>query len=377
MKKIYFILCSLGFFLQLIAQPSVDDNYNQQLPGERAKSNVRGAIYPRLLSNNQAIFKVKAPTANNVQLQIDKTYDMKLDDNGIWSCTTEPLSEGFHYYSLLIDGANVADPASESFYGCGMMSSGIEVPYPNDRQCFSVSDVPHGAVRMNRYFSKSNNAWKRMFVYTPPGYDNNDKSYPVMYLLHGGGEDERGWVNQGKTDIIIDNLIAKNEVTPMIIAMIDGNTKDIEKAILDEYIPYIENNYRAIKEKEGRALAGLSMGGIQTLNVGILHPELFSYLGVFSSGWWATPPIGYSADNMAEKYYSLLQKEHNKYNKEFKQFWISMGGKEDIAYNNCQIMMKRFDEIGINYTYFEIPGGHTWPVWRESLLEFAPLLFKQ
>ena len=119
------------------------------------------------------------------------------------------------------------------------------------------------------------------------------------------------------------------------------------------------------------------MGGSQTLNVGILHPELFSYLGVFSSSWWEKPSVGYSADNMAEKYYSLLQKEHNKYNKEFKQFWISMGGKEDIAYNNCQIMMKRFDEIGINYTYFEIPGGHTWPVWRESLLEFAPLLFKQ
>ena len=214
-----------------------------------------------------------------------------------------------------------------------------------------------------------------MFVYCPPGYDTSTQSYPVLYLQHGGGEDERGWSNQGRTDIIMDNLIAKGKAEPMIIVMTDGNTNDLENELLKECIPFIEKNFRVKANRNNRALAGLSMGGIQTLNAGIPNLDYFAYLGVFSSGWWANPtPFG--GGNDTEKYYKMLQNKKDDYNTKLKQFWISMGGKEDIAYNNCQIMMKRFDQIGIKYTYFETPGGHTWPVWRESLYQFAPLLFK-
>jgi enterochelin esterase-like enzyme len=321
------------------------------------------------------MFKVKAPNAKSVQVDLGKKYDLVRNADGEWTGTTEPLTRGFHYYFLIIDGVQVADPAAESFYGCSMMSSGMEIPYPAGITDYYQNDVPRGDIRQKRYYSKTAGAWRRMFVYTPPGYDTSTASYPVLYLLHGGGEDERGWSQQGRTDIILDNLIAQQKAVPMIIAMVDGNSRDFESELLDLCIPYVEKSFRVKTDSGSRALAGLSMGGIQTLNVAITHPELFSYLGVFSSGWWAQPtPFG--GGNDTEKYYTLLKEKKERYNKQFKQFWLSMGGKEDIAYNNCQVMMKRFDEIGIKYTYFETPGGHTWPVWRESLHEFAPLLFK-
>ncbi len=344
-------------------------------PGKRSVLNVRSAIYPRILPDNRVEFKIKAPEAQKLQIDLGKKYDMKRNELGEWICITESLSPGFHYYFLIIDGVSVADPASESFYGCSMMTSGIEIPYPKDVRDFDIADVPHGEIRMKRYFSKTANDWRRLFVYTPPCYEKSNKSYPVLYLLHGGGEDERGWSQQGRTDIIMDNLIAANKAVPMVIVMTDGNTRDFTSELLNDCIPFVEKNFRVKVAKECRALAGLSMGGIQTLNVGITHPELFSYLGVFSSGWWAKPPQDMNNNDATEKYYIKLKNNKDYFNKQFKQFWISMGGKEDIAYNNCQVMMKRFDEIGIKYTYYETPGGHTWPVWRKSLHQFAPLLF--
>lgn len=348
----------------------------KDLPGNRSALNVRRSEYPRILADNRAEFKVKAPEAVKVQIDLGRKYDMIKNEEGEWSCTTDPLTPGFHYYFLIVDGVPVADPASESFFGCGMMSSGIEIPYPEGTEQFYLSDVPHGEIRMKRYFSTTANDWRRMFVYMPPCYEKSNSTYPVLYLLHGGGEDERGWSQQGLTDIIMDNLIAKGDALPMVIVMTDGNSSDFTSELLNDCIPFVEKNFRVKTEREYRALAGLSMGGIQTLNAGISHPELFSYLGVFSSGWWATPPAGYRNNDDMEKYYSLLKEKKELYNDNFKKFWISMGGQEDIAYNNCQVMMKRFDEIGIEYTYYETPGGHTWPVWRESLYRFAPLLFK-
>lgn len=376
MKKIFFsLLLQVMCLGSLTAQPNRQPVDESALAGERAELNVRSAMYPRLLSGNRLEFKVKAPEAKKVQIDLGRKYDLTRNDKGEWTGITDPLTPGFHYYFLIVDGVSVADPASESFYGCSMMTSGVEIPYPEGDVRFYTADVPHGDIRMKRYFSKTANDWRRMFVYCPPGYDASGKSYPVLYLQHGGGEDERGWSQQGRTDIIMDNLIAQSKATPMIIVMTDGNTRDFESELLKECIPFVEKNFRVKTDRNNRALAGLSMGGIQTLNTGIPHLDLFAYLGVFSSGWWANAAPSRNGNN-TEKYYSLLKEKKDEYNKKLKLFWLSMGGKEDIAYNNCQVMMKRFDEIGIKYSYFETPGGHTWPVWRESLYRFAPLLFK-
>lgn len=374
-RFLIFLLLQAACFGLLQAQPRRQSIDESTLPGKRGELNVRNAMYPRLLPDNRMEFKVKAPDAKKVQIDLGRKYDLVRNAEGEWSGTTDPLAPGFHYYFLIIDGVAVADPASESFYGCSMMTSGVEIPYPDGDTRFYMANVPHGDIRMKRYFSTTANDWRRMFVYCPPGYDMNQQTYPVLYLQHGGGEDERGWSAQGRTDIIMDNLIAKGEAVPMIIVMTDGNTADFERELLNDCIPFVEKNFRVKTDRKNRALAGLSMGGIQTLNTGLPHLELFAYLGVFSSGWWASPtPFGNAHDT--EKYYTMLKEKKDEYNARLKQFWLSMGGKEDIAYNNCQIMMKRFDEIGIKYSYFETPGGHTWPVWRESLYQFAPLLFK-
>jgi enterochelin esterase-like enzyme len=329
------------------------------------------------------LFRIKAPDAQQMQIDLGRKYDMKKGDDGFWEVTTDSLSEGFHYYSLLIDGVAVADPSSETFYGMGRMASGIEVPFDGD-EYYSVKDVPHGDVRMKRYYSDVTNSWRRMFVYTPPGYEKNttDK-YPVLYILHGGGEDERGWATQGKTDLILDNLIADKKAKEMLVVMIDGNLggggiagfgeqslRMFENELKQTVIPFVENSYRVSTDASSRALAGLSMGGLQTLYAGLRNTNMFSSLGVFSSGWLA------NQSNLSDPQYEFMKKNASTINSNLKSFWIAMGGKEDIAHNNCMIMMKRFDDMGIKYTYSEYPGGHTWPVWRNNLYNFAQVLFK-
>jgi enterochelin esterase-like enzyme len=199
--------------------------------------------------------------------------------------------------------------------------------------------------------------------------------------LHGGGEDERGWATQGKTDLILDNLIAEKKAKLMLVVMPDGNMplaafnenglKMFESELKECIIPFVEKNYRVKTDAGNRALAGLSMGGIQTLYAGINNTDLFSYLGVFSSGW-----IQSRQSEIAEAQYDFIKNNVDKTNGNLKEFWIAMGGKEDIAYENCQAMISNFDEMEIKYTYSEYPGGHTWPVWRNNLYSFAPLLFK-
>ncbi len=377
MKKLF--VATLIAVLSVCASPICAQFHHQPdesaLPGTRGVNNVRTAQYPRLLPDNHMEFKVKAPNAHKVQIDLGKKYDLDKNADGEWYGVTEPLTPGFHYYFLVIDDVPVADPASESFYGCSTHASGVEIPYPDGDNRFYIADVPHGDVRMKRYYSSTAGDWRRAYIYCPPGYDTSNESYPVLYLQHGGGEDERGWATQGRTDIIMDNLIAQGKATPMIIVMADGNTSDFEKELLNDVIPMTEKNFRVKPGRDNRALAGLSMGGIQTLNTGIPNLDKFAYLGVFSSGWFAkSNPFGVVMDS--EKYYDMLKADKDKYNDQLKVFWLSMGGPEDIAYENCKVMRGRFDEIGIKYDYFETPGGHTWPVWRESLYHFAPLLFK-
>jgi enterochelin esterase-like enzyme len=351
--------------------------------GAPAASNVRSARYPQILPDNRVIFKIKAPEAQKVHVDLTRKYDLTKDAEGFWSVTTDTISEGFHYYSLLIDGVALADPASETFYGMGRMAAGIEIPSKNG-DFYALKDVPHGEVRMKRYYSTVFNAWRRFYIYTPAGYDVNvNEKYPVLYLLHGGGEDERGWSTQGKTDLILDNLIAEGKAKPMLVVMTDGNVggggianfgertlQQFENELKRVIIPLVEKDYRAETDSKNRALAGLSMGGLQTLYAGVKNNQMFSYLGVFSSGWFANNTA------LSDPQYAFMKENSSTINSNIKQLWVSMGGKEDIAHNNCQVMLKKFDEMSIKYTYSEYPGGHTWPVWRNNLYNFAKLLFK-
>ena len=374
----------LYMFSQLIFKPVDRSKFNEYSPlGIPAATNVRRAKYPQILPDNRAIFRIKAPDAQKIQLDLGKKYDMVKDTAGFWEVTTDTLSEGFHYYSLLIDGVAVADPASETFYGMGRMASGIEVPHEGD-EYYAIKNVPHGEIRIKRYFSTVFRSWRQFYIYTPPDYDTNiNEKYPVLYILHGGGEDERGWAMQGKTDLILDNLIADKKAKPMIIVMPDGNTNTdfagfgertlriFEAELKQCIIPFVEKNYRAETGSRDRALAGLSMGGIQTLYVGMNNTNLFSYLGIFSSGW-----ILPMQSKLADAQYDFMKKNIDTIKSNLKLLWIGIGGKEDIAYNNCQAMMSKFDEMKIKYIYDDYPGGHAWPVWRHDLYKIAPLLFR-
>jgi enterochelin esterase-like enzyme len=373
---------SYYIFTQLIFKPvDVSTFTKYSVSGIPASTNVRRAKYPQLLPDNRATFQIKAHDAQKVQLDLVKKYDMVKDTAGVWEVTTDTLSEGFHYYSLLIDGVAVADPASETFYGMGRMASGIEVPHKGD-EYYAEKDVPHGDIRIKRYYSTVFNQWRQFYIYTPAGYEiNSNEKYPVLYILHGGGEDERGWATQGKTDLILDNLIAEKKARPMLIVMPDGNVNTsgfgentlrmFEAELKRCVIPFVEKNYRVETDSKNRALAGLSMGGIQTLYVGINNTDLFSYLGVFSSGW-----ILPMQSKLADTQYDFMQKNIDKIKNNLKLLWIGIGGKEDIAYNNCQTMLSKFNEMKIKYEYDDYPGGHTWPVWRHDLYKIAPLLFK-
>ena len=371
----------LYMFSQFLFKPVDPSSFSTYtLLGSQPETNIRNAKYPQILPDNRVVFKVKAPEAVKVQIDLGKKYDMVKDAEGTWNLTTDVMNKGFNYYSLLIDGVAVADPSSESFYGMGRMASGIEIPN-KEGDFYALNNVPHGDIRVKKYFSRATNSWREMYVYTPPGYDNATEKYPVLYLLHGGGEDQRGWATQGKTNLILDNLIAENKAKPMVIAMLDGNMAGVTgfderalKAFENELkmgaIPFVESNFKVATDAKNRALAGLSMGGLQTLYAGVKNSDMFSSIGVFSSGWWA------NSTTLSDPQYEFMKNNTATINSNIKEFWISMGGKEDIAYENCKIMMSKFDQMGIKYKYSEYPGGHSWPVWRHDLFMYAPLLFK-
>ncbi|UPQ76204.1 alpha/beta hydrolase [Chryseobacterium nepalense] len=250
-------------------------------------------------------------------------------------------------------------------------------------------NIPHGKIDSIQYPSKTVGTVRKALIYTPPGFNKN-KKYPVLYLLHGIGGDEKEWYKNGTPQIIIDNLYSEGKLTPMIVVLPNGRAmkddratgnimaKDkveafatFEKDLLNDLIPFVEKKFPVKKDRENRALAGLSMGGIYTLHTGVQNSDMFSSLGVFSSGW-----ILPSLQEVADSEYKFMNDNKEKINSNIKNFWISMGGKEDIAYKNCQVMMKKLDELGIKYSYSEYPGGHTWSVWRNNLYNFAQLLFK-
>ena len=371
-----------------------------QTPGppadsQPASSNVRDAEYPRVTSDLRVIFRIKAPDAQKIQIQLDKRYDMVKDDQGFWTVTTEPQVPGFHYYFLFINGVQVSDPASESYFGWGRMSSGIEIP-EKGVDYYTIKNVPHGDLRSKWYFSNTTEKWRRAIIYCPPGYDNDiNVRYPVLYLQHGAGEDERGWGVQGKVDIILDNLIAEGKSRPMIIVMdkgyadragaeapVSGSSRSsrppdghsaFEDVIIKDLIPFVDATFRTISDRDHRAMAGLSMGGMQTIQITLSNPDKFAYIGGFSSaGRFSGPVLDVKSD------YNGILADSAAFNKKVKLLWIGVGTNEGKnmykAINGFHLDLLK---AGIKHVYYESPGtDHEWLTWRRDLYDFAPRLFK-
>lgn len=354
-----------------------------------AVTNISKNSCPCILDNLSVVFKVKAPDAKKVQIDLGKMYDMTKDDQGVWTVTTDPQVPGFHYYSLVIDGVKVADPASESFYGTGRMSSAIDIP-EKGADFYQLKDVPHGAISSKYYFSKVTNSWRRLFVYTPAGYDTKiNERYPVMYIQHGGGEDERGWAEQGKTDIILDNLIAEGKAKPMIIVISNGNVSSgsgtggyssagmaaFKEEITKNIVPFIDKNYRTLPDVKNRALCGLSMGGGQSFYVGLESLDYFGSVGVFSSGIFGgiNNPTGKEFD--ADKEVPGLLSKSQSFNEKLKLFYVSVG-EQDPRVEHTKKAVKKFQDSGLKVQFASFPGDHEWQVWRKSLHDFASRLFK-
>ena len=363
-----------------------------------ASSNVMGADYPRIYPDLRTVFRIKAPGAQKVQLQLDKQYDFVKSEDGFWTVTTTPQVPGFHYYSIIIDGVYLADPSSESFYGMSRQASGIEIP-EKGVDYYLPKNVPHGDIRSIWYYSKITASWRRAFVYTPPGYDDSKKTrYPVLYLQHGGGEDERGWPVQGKVNFILDNLIADGKAKPMLIVMANGYAAPANKSIpvsspqqpnlgeaikrmagtfgdvmTKELIPKIDSAYRTLPDRDHRAMAGLSMGGMQTLIVTTNNLNKFAYIGCFSG---AGRPGATEFDLKTD--YNGVFADAGSFNSKVKLFWVGIGTNEpQNMYKGVNGFHTALTEAGINHVYYESPGtAHEWLTWRRDLNDFAPRLFK-
>jgi feruloyl esterase len=364
-----------------------------------AATNVPGADYPRVHADRSVTFQLKAPDAHKVQVRLGKDYDMARADDGLWSVTIPPQVPGFHYYYLVVDGVQVDDPASETFYGVSRESSGIEIP-ETGVDYYDVKDVPHGEVRQFRYYSKVTESWRRAFVYTPPGYDADlEARYPVLYLLHGGGEDERGWVVQGRADVILDNLIAEKKAVPMLIVMDKGyalaagekpyvpapgapfdmrrasSLPSFEKVVIGDLIPAIDRRYRTIADRGHRAMAGLSMGGGQTFEIVLHNLDTFAYVGGFSGvpGGNGGPVVNVKTD------FGGVLAGAESFNKRMKLVWIGTGTAEPAPmYKGMQGFRGAIAAAGIRFVYFESEGtSHEWLTWRRDLHDFAPRLFQE
>ena len=375
-------------------QPVVEDFKPSSL-------NQGGKQYPQVNSERRVRARVVAPQAQSVALEFlgGSKNPLAKGDDGAWTGVTRPQDEGFHYYALVIDGAQVPDPGSLYFYGGNRWGSGLEVP-AQDQDFYALKNVPHGDLRQTLYYSKSASATLRCFVYTPPDYEQSpSKRYPVLYLQHGGGEDETGWGSQGKAGLIMDNLIAEGKTKPFIIVMASsyvprpagpvqgpgatnaapagrgpgGRAFDFSaftRVLLDDLIPFIDGNYRTLATQPNRAMAGLSMGGMQTRSITLANPDKFSHIGVFSGGSIAPADVT----------------DMDAFKQKVKVVFISYGSRE-LGGNrgggrggfggDPKANTEALKAAGVNSFFYTSPDtGHEWQSWRRSLYQFAPLLFQ-
>ena len=384
--------------------------------------NIPNAPYPCVFPDNRVTFRLAAPNAQKVRVRLGQGFDMSKGADGLWYVTTTPQVVGFHYYTLAIDGAVVADPSTRTFFGSGYDNSAIEVPEPAaDADYYSLKDVTRGTVRQRWYRSTVTGLWRRAYIYTPPDYDTNARAkYPVLYLLHGWGENEEGWHTQGRVDVIMDNLIAAGQAKPMIIVMDNLNAvKPGESAalygargtltqavvepppaaspggraagggplggpgrggrgplgsevftemMLTDLIPMVEHGFRVAPGRENRAMAGLSMGGAQTFVTALAHLDAFAYIGGFSGSSGGGP--GFDPKTSSGGVFA----DAAAFNKRVKLLFLGIGSAEGPNTKNFSEQLTR---AGIKNVYYESPGtAHEWLTWRRSFKEFAPRLFR-
>lgn len=365
------------------------NSYAQAIEDFKPSSlNQPGKEYPMVNSEGRVRAQISAPDANYVKLDIGGVkYDLIKDENGVWTGESAPQDEGFHYYQLNIDGASVPDPGSLYFYGASRWGSGVEVP-AQDQDFYAIKNVPHGQIREVYYYSKTNNEMRHCFIYTPAGYDTDlSKRYPVLYLQHGGGENEYGWPSQGKTGQIMDNLISEGKAKPFIIVMDNGAwtmsgprqqrpaqgetwppknwAEGFMNTLINDIIPMVDENFRTLADGKHRAMAGLSMGGMQTKAITLANPGVFSYVGIFSGGSISVEEVQNAAGF----------RENNKL------IFVSYGSRElenrrPGFGGDPKEETEKLKESGINaYFYVSSDTAHEWQSWRRGLYQFAPLLF--
>lgn len=377
MKKLYLIFILLTFVTLLNAQ-------NTNVPRRPVPNSVE------VNDSGSVIFLLNAPDAKKIQINMGRqTYEMEKESEGAWKLITEPKLPGLQFYSLILNGVSFPYPGSETFYEGNKITSGIEIP-EKDIDFYELKNVPHGNIRTHYYHSGQTGTWRRLFVYTPPGYNENiDKMYPVLYINHGAGENESAWRDHGKVDMILDNLIAGGKTKPMLVVMSNEyiindmgagyNSESTNRffdlfkdELADAIIPFIEDNYRAIPDKNSRAIAGLSMGGGISFRIGMRNTETFGWVGVFSTSL-------FRGDNGeifdAEKQAPGILTNPEKYNEALHLLYIS-SGEQDPSFDYSVRSVKAFRDAGLNLEFVTFPGAHEWKVWRKALHDFAPKLFQ-
>jgi enterochelin esterase-like enzyme len=393
----------LGIALLLLASTCQAQHAGDSEP---ASTNVWGAEYPRVDSAGRVQIRLKAPDAAKVRLNFwsGPKVDMVKQEDGFWTVTTPPLVPGLHYYTLIVDGAEVSDTNSQAFFGGGKYASAVEVPEPGSTY-YSIQEVPHGQVREVWYNSKVTGTWRHALVYLPPNYDTQTKArYPVLYLQHGGGEDETGWIRQGRANFILDNLIASGSCKPMIAVMAYGYARragqsppdltgkpfgspEMLKAMQDmaatfeddmtqALIPYVDSTFRTLPDRNNRAMAGLSMGGMQTFQVTLNHLDLFSYIGGFSGAGGMLVLGDRKLDPKTD--YNGVFADPAAFAKKVHLLWIGVGTVEPERMRaGIQRLHVSLNEASIQHVFYESPGtDHEWQTWRRDLKEFAPRLFQ-
>lgn len=366
-------------------------------------------VSPELKDDNTVVFSIRAPKAENVTLSGNwmpmvpdgiqgmkrQTVALTKDGQGVWSTTVGPLEPELYGYSFLVDGVTTLDPSNLKVARDGTFRTESLLYVPGDASdLYWAKTGPKGSVHQIWYESPTLDLTRRMFVYTPPGYHESKENYPVLYLLHGGGGDEEAWPTLGVAPTILDNLINSGKAKPMIVVMTNGNPSQassqtispklpnveqsaggmanmmFEKSLVNDVIPYIERNFKVKANKENRALTGLSMGGLQTINISFENPNLFDYIGVMSMGFADLSRFGIEVDHSKRAQQILALKAAGP-----DLYWIACG-KDDFLYESVVTMRNELDKQDFDYTYRESTGGHTWSNWRIYLSEFAPMLFK-